>query len=171
MAARALAPRQSMNLTPDRSRITRLAPAAPLFSITSTLPAEPGSVGVARNYVSDTLTRWGQQHQTGTACLLVSEIVTNAVRHAHAPVTMSLYLTAREIIAEIAADSPEWPQRRLPDPDDEDSRGLILVEALSASWGARPTETGKTVWFNLPADPVDEMPGSQAAAARQQRAE
>jgi PAS domain S-box-containing protein len=140
-------------------------PAAPLFSITSTWPAEPASVGVARDYVSDTLTRWRQQHQIHIACLLVSEIVTNAVRHAHAPVEMRLYLTARQIIAEITDDSAGLPQRRLPDTDDENGRGLILVDGLSDSWGARPTDTGKTVWFTLAADPVDETSATPAACS------
>jgi hypothetical protein len=58
--------------------------------------------------------------------------------------------TADEVLVEVTDDCAQLPQRRLPE-DDEAGRGLLLADALAADWGARPAETGKTVWFTLKA--------------------
>ena len=101
-----------------------------------------------------------------TACLLVSEVLTNAIHHARGPIELRLYHSAREIIAEITDDSTHLPQRRLPGPDEENGRGLMLVDALASSWGTRPAETGKTVWFTLALDrDPDPDPGPRPAPA------
>ena len=128
-------------------------PEPPRFSAAVTLPAEPGSVATARRFVSRTLAEWEHPEHLDTACLLVSEIVTNAVRHARAPLGLRLHLTGREIITEIADDSTHLPHRHLADPDDEGGRGLMLVDTLATTWGTRPTDTGKTVWFTMALDP------------------
>jgi anti-sigma regulatory factor (Ser/Thr protein kinase) len=71
------------------------------------------------------------------------------VRHARQAIGLHLHHTDREIIAEITDDNAQLPQRTLPAPADESGRGLTLVEALADTWGARPSSTGKTVWFAL----------------------
>ena len=124
-------------------------PAAPLSSTATTLPPEPQAVAAARRFVHATLTRWGYTDLADTACLLVSELLTNAVHYARTPIGLRLHHTAREIITEITDDNTHLPQRRLPGPDDENGRGLMLVDALATDWGTRPDETGKTVWFTL----------------------
>ncbi len=78
------------------------------------------------------------------------------------------WVSMRLIITEITDDSTHLPQRRLPGPEDESGRGLMLVQALASSWGTRPAETGKTVWFTLALDPVrepdpDGMPAPRSA--------
>ena len=128
-------------------------PEPPRSSVGVMLQAAPGSAAVARRFVGKTLAEWGHQGHLDTACLLVSEIVTNALRHAHAPLDLRLHLTSREIITEITDDSTHLPYRHLPDPDDEGGRGLMLVDALAADWGTRPADTGKTVWFTIPLEP------------------
>jgi hypothetical protein len=128
--------------------LTRI-PDRPLSIVTSTMAPQPRSAGTARATVRDALARWGLQDLADTACLLVTEVLTNAIRHARCPIRMHLCRAAEEIIVEITDDSPEFPQRRLPDDDDEDGRGLLLVDALAAGWGARPAVIGKTVWFTL----------------------
>ena len=133
-------------------------PAGPVASAAITLPPEPRAVATARRFVGVRLTQWGHAGHIDTACLLVSEILTNAVRHARAPVGLRLHCTAREIVTEITDDSTHLPQRRLPGPDDETGRGLMLVDALASDWGTRPAETGKTVWFTLALDPVRDRP-------------
>jgi PAS domain S-box-containing protein len=124
-------------------------PGPPQSSATVSLPAEPASAAAARRFVSKTLAEWGHPEQLDTACLLVSEIVTNAVRHARAPLELRLHLTTAEIITEITDDSTHLPQRHLAEPDDEGGRGLMLVDMLATRWGTRPADTGKTVWFTL----------------------
>jgi serine phosphatase RsbU (regulator of sigma subunit)/anti-sigma regulatory factor (Ser/Thr protein kinase) len=128
--------------------LTRI-PDRPLSIVTRTLDPEPRSARTARGSVREALAQWGYPELAETACLLVTEILTNAIRHARCPIKVTLCRAADELIVEVTDDSPQFPQRRLPDDDDEDGRGLVLVEALAVSWGARPAVPGKTVWFTL----------------------
>jgi len=124
-------------------------PDGPLSVVTSTLAPEPRSAGAARATVRDTLERWGQPDLADTACLLVNEILTNAIQHARCPIRMHLCRAANEIIVEVTDDSPQFPERRLPGDDEEDGRGLQVVDALATSWGTRLAVPGKTVWCTL----------------------
>ena len=133
----------------DVTLLLARVPAAPLASAATTLRPAPQSVAAARRFVDRTLREWGHPDLADTTCLLLSEILTNAVRHAHKPIGLRLHHTLREVTVEIADDSTHLPQRRLPDPDDENGRGLMLVDALASTWGTKPTNTGKTVWFTL----------------------
>jgi PAS domain S-box-containing protein len=127
-------------------------PAAPLASAQMTLRPEPQQVAAGRRFTRDTLTAWQHTELAHTACLLVSEILTNAVQHARDTIGLRLHHTAREVIAEITDDNTQLPQRTMPAPPEESGRGLTLVEALATTWGARPASTGKTVWFTLTTD-------------------
>jgi PAS domain S-box-containing protein len=129
-------------------------PDGPRSVVASTLAPEPRSAANARATVRDTLTRWGQQCLVDTASLLVTELLANAIRHSCCPIKMHLCRAADEVIIEVTDDSPQFPQRRLPDDDDEDGRGLLLVDALAAAWGTRPSIPGKTVWFTLRIPPA-----------------
>jgi PAS domain S-box-containing protein len=133
----------------DVTLLLARTPAAPLASAQTTLRPEPQQVAAGRRFTYDTLTAWQQTELAHTACLLVSEILTNAVHHARQTIGLRLHHTAREIVAEITDDSAQLPQLTLPAPADESGRGLTLVEALAGTWGARPSSTGKTVWFTL----------------------
>jgi PAS domain S-box-containing protein len=128
--------------------LTRI-PDGPLSVVASTLEPEPRSAATARGSVRDALARWGHQDLTDTACLLVTEVLSNAIPHARAPIEMQLCRSADEIIVEITDDDPQFPQRRPADEEDADGRGLMLIDAFAASWGARPAVPGKTVWFTL----------------------
>ena len=141
-------------------------PQAPVASAATTLEAAPQSVAAGRRFVARTLDAWGCADLADTACLLVSEILTNAVRHARTPVALRLHRTARDVSFEICDDNTHPPQRRLPDSDDESGRGLMLVESLAAAWGTRPTRTGKSVWFTLPVEPArDQIPDTGQAGS------
>lgn len=133
-------------------------PSGPLSSHASVLPPVPESIGAARTRVREVLAQWRQQEQADSACLLVSEIMANAVRYARSPAELHVYLTASEIIVEVTDDSSQLPQRGYPEPGDETGRGLIIVDALATSWGARLTGGGKTVWFTLAAGTASERP-------------
>jgi anti-sigma regulatory factor (Ser/Thr protein kinase) len=77
--------------------------------------------------------------------LLVSELVTNAIRYTHGPVSLRLLLE-RTLTCEIADSSPALPRMRYAARDDESGRGLQIVSQLSLRWGARRTAGGKIVW-------------------------
>ncbi len=124
-------------------------PAEPLASARTILRPDPAQVAAGRRFVREALTAWEQTELTQAACLLTSEILTNAVRNTRHAVGLSLYRTTREIVVEVTDDNAQRPQLTLPDPADESGRGLTLVDALADAWGVRPSGTGKIVWFTF----------------------
>ncbi|WTG54450.1 ATP-binding protein [Actinacidiphila glaucinigra] len=111
--------------------------------------AVPSAVADGRGFVRETLAQWGCADVSDAACLLASEVLTNAVRHAQGPLRLRLHRTDREITVEVTDHSTHIPQRRPAELGDESGRGLLLVEALATGWGTRPSSEGKTVWFTL----------------------
>ncbi|MFF3936981.1 PAS domain S-box protein [Streptomyces phaeofaciens] len=124
-------------------------PAAPLAAVTTDLPAVPCSVPEGRAFLHKTLTSWNCAGSADDALLLLSETLTNAVQHAEGPLGLHLHRTDTDLTVEISDRSPQLPQPRLAGENEESGRGLILVRALAASWGVRPTDEGKTTWFTL----------------------
>ncbi|GAB2482588.1 ATP-binding protein [Jatrophihabitans fulvus] len=85
--------------------------------------------------------------------LVVSELVTNAVRAGSASVRVAVEVTGRRAALRVADDAPGWPQQRAASIHDVSGRGLALVAAISAAWGVRLTgETGKIVWAEIELD-------------------
>src|SRR5215467_10619367 len=109
------------------------------------LPGELTSAGEARTLVGEPLEKWDLASMVPTTQLLVSELVTNAIRYTHGPVTLRLLLE-RTLTCEIADSSPALPRMRYAARDDESGRGLQIVSQLSLRWGARRTAGGKIVW-------------------------
>ena len=126
-----------------------------------TLPTGDGAVRLARRVTHDVLTRWRLTHVEDTAVLLVSELVTNAVRHARDTyaIALDLAIGATWLRIEVQDADPRWPKPRTPGRLDESGFGLVLVDALAGNWGARETATGKAVWAEL-----DTRPSVEAAA-------
>ncbi|MGW3497029.1 SpoIIE family protein phosphatase [Streptomyces sp. NPDC001020] len=114
-----------------------------------TLPREPRSVGRAREYAREQLLTWGLESLVDTAELLVSELVTNALRYGEGEIRLRLLLD-RTLVCEVWDAGLVQPRRRRARDTDEGGRGLQLVGLLSAAWGSRRTPHGKTVWFELP---------------------
>ena len=81
--------------------------------------------------------------------LVVSELVTNAVRAGSPTVNVSSSLERTRIVVRVSDQAVGWPEERDAAVDDPGGRGLPLVSALSASWGVRLVETGKIVWAEL----------------------
>jgi anti-sigma regulatory factor (Ser/Thr protein kinase) len=131
------------------TRIGRGGQTAPQASLTTTLQARPEQVAAGRRFVRDALTAWDEAELADDACLLASEILTNAMRHARHAICLRLHRMPGEILAEVTDDYALLPQRTLPALSDEFGRGLALVEALAHRWGTLPTSTGKIVWFTL----------------------
>jgi serine phosphatase RsbU (regulator of sigma subunit)/anti-sigma regulatory factor (Ser/Thr protein kinase) len=113
------------------------------------LARDPAEVGRARAAVREQLHDWGLPKLAGPAELMASELVTNAVRHAHArPVELRL-VRADTLLCEVDDDDHELPALRSAGPEDEAGRGLRVVSTLARAWGASRTTAGKTVWFEL----------------------
>ncbi|MEU5886360.1 ATP-binding protein [Streptomyces sp. NPDC047461] len=117
-----------------------------------TFPADPGAVRAARTAVRGRLRDWNLDSVADITTLLVSELVTNALRHATGPIGVRLVRPAGlgdVLLVEVSDPLPDPPRERVAHPDDESGRGLQLVAHSSRRWGTRPGETGKTVWFEL----------------------
>lgn len=117
-----------------------------------TFPADPSAVRTARAVVRGKLRTWGLDALGDVAALLVSELVTNSLRHAAGPIGVRLVRadgTAPHLLVEVSDPLPDPPRERTARHDDEDGRGLQLVAHSSRRWGTRPANSGKTVWFEL----------------------
>ncbi|MDQ1685771.1 MAG: hypothetical protein QOC82_2508 [Frankiaceae bacterium] len=88
-------------------------------------------------------------HLIDDALLLVSEVVTNAVKYGEAPVHLKVECEGDSIRVAVADANPTLPRTRRLDRRRHSGRGLVLVQRLSADWGVRRTEEGKQVWFRL----------------------
>ncbi|WP_267243208.1 SpoIIE family protein phosphatase [Streptomyces sp. PR69] len=112
------------------------------------LPREPRSVGRARELARAQLIAWDLEALVDTVELLVSELVTNALRYGEGEIRLRL-LRDRTLVCEVWDAGLVQPRRRRARDTDEGGRGLQLVGLLSAGWGSRRTPRGKTVWFEL----------------------
>ncbi|WP_019631144.1 ATP-binding protein [Actinomadura atramentaria] len=128
--------------TPPAGHAARTA--AGRFTLTFT-PAAP-AIRVARETVGSALRAWGLDGLAGDAELVASELVTNALRHARSA-TVVLTRGVGTVTLEVIDDDPHPPREAPPDPCATHGRGLIIVGALTAGWGWRPTDDGgKCVW-------------------------
>ncbi|MBL1083898.1 SpoIIE family protein phosphatase [Streptomyces actinomycinicus] len=111
------------------------------------LDADPGEVARARRLVRDRLLEWGLPGAVETAELLVSEVVTNAVRHAGGDRVALRVVRTDALLFEVTDDEPALPAMLAAGPLDESGRGLRVVSRLAREWGASATGHRKTVWF------------------------
>jgi len=116
-----------------------------------TLPTASRAVRLARQATRDALVTWRLAYLEETAVLLVSELVTNAVRHARGsdPITLELQAAGTWLRIEVQDADPRWPRPRTPAEFDGSGFGFVLVDALAGKWGVRETATGKAVWAEL----------------------
>ncbi|MFJ7148465.1 SpoIIE family protein phosphatase [Streptomyces sp. NPDC100445] len=103
-------------------------------------------VSVARRYATDQLTTWGLDEAAFTTELMVSELVTNAIRYGRPPIQLRLIHQGRKLICEVYDSSGTTPHMRRARIFDEGGRGLLLVAQLAERWGTRHDRVGKTVW-------------------------
>ncbi|MEV0263677.1 SpoIIE family protein phosphatase [Streptomyces sp. NPDC050617] len=111
------------------------------------LATEPQEVGRARRLVGGQLRAWGLDEAVETAELLVSELVTNALRYAHAPRIGLRLVRSDALLCEVTDDDQSLPALLTAGRDDEFGRGLHVVSGLAREWGASRLARGKTVWF------------------------
>lgn len=121
------------------------------------LPGEAASVPAARHFVRGALTGWGQEARLDDAVLVLSELITNAVLHAHGDVVARVSVAADgSVQLEVLDSSGRLPRVRGYGDESTTGRGLRMVADLSEDWGVEPSDGGKRVWARL-------LPGSGAA--------
>ncbi|MGI5134275.1 ATP-binding SpoIIE family protein phosphatase [Streptomyces sp. CA-106110] len=113
---------------------------------TRSLPPDAAAVAAARRWTSRQLVRWMLNELAYTTALVVSELVTNAVRYSTGPVELRLINDDRTLICEVSDTSSAAPRLRKPGLSDESGRGLSIVTQLTQHQGTRYTASGKTVW-------------------------
>ncbi|MFJ8884971.1 SpoIIE family protein phosphatase [Streptomyces sp. NPDC102402] len=113
------------------------------------LPSEPAAVGRARELATGQLGRWGLEELSFATELVVSELVTNAVRYAEGPLHVRL-IRDRTVLCEVADAGHTSPHLRYSGDEDEGGRGLFIVAQLVQRWGTRYTRSGKTIWTEQP---------------------
>ncbi|WP_031160149.1 SpoIIE family protein phosphatase [Streptomyces durhamensis] len=109
------------------------------------LPADPAVVADARKEADRQLAEWGLGELAFTTELVVSELVTNAIRHAEGPIRLRL-IRDRALICEVSDGGATAPHLRHPRTTDEGGRGLLLVSQFAQGWGTRFVPGGKVIW-------------------------
>lgn len=114
----------------------------------------PQAVGHARRFTRRTLRTWGvSADDMDTVLLVVSELVTNALVHTDGRVRLDLTLVNHRLRVAVADSSPRTPAKATSIGwEATGGRGILLVEAMSASWGTVPVSGGKQVWSEITLD-------------------
>ena len=113
------------------------------------VPSDPAAVSGVRAAVSRQLTDWGLDEAAFVTELILSELITNAIRYATGPIRVRL-LRDRTLICEVSDTSSTSPHLRYAASTDEGGRGLFLVAQFADRWGTRYTGTGKVIWTEQP---------------------
>ncbi|WP_406312278.1 ATP-binding protein [Streptomyces sp. NBC_00114] len=160
----------STMLEPLRQGLPPLDPAAVSSAASCALPARYEAVGEARRFTRRTLDQWDMGDRFDDVCLVVSELVTNSLRHGlpagslctveqGPPVRLHLMRWTERLVCAVRDPSHASPvAREADDFSAESGRGLFLVDSFADSWGWHPmagTLGGKVVWalFRLPHTP------------------
>ncbi|MFJ1602047.1 SpoIIE family protein phosphatase [Streptomyces sp. NPDC088253] len=113
------------------------------------VPSEPAAVGEVRASVTRQLAEWGLDDMAFTTELILSELVTNAIRYGSGTIQVRV-LRDRSLICEVSDNSSTSPRLRYAATTDEGGRGLFLVAQLAERWGTRYTPAGKVIWAEQP---------------------
>ncbi|MGP4110749.1 SpoIIE family protein phosphatase [Streptomyces sp. 4N509B] len=117
----------------------------------------PDAVGHARRFTGRTLRSWQVEEDADAALLIVSELVTNALTHTQGPVRLDLTLAGSRLRVAVSDSSPRTPVKaESADWEATGGRGIMLVAAVSDSWGSVPLSGGKQVWAEIVLAPRDE---------------
>ncbi|WP_177309297.1 SpoIIE family protein phosphatase [Streptomyces sp. ok210] len=115
-------------------------------SVTWNLPQDIAAVASARTLAEQQLSVWGLKDENKfMATLVISELLTNAIRYASAPISLRL-IRHDKLTCEVSDGSSTAPYIQYALPDEEGGRGLFIVAECSSRWGVRHESTGKTIW-------------------------
>jgi anti-sigma regulatory factor (Ser/Thr protein kinase) len=115
-----------------------------------TLPSDERAPALARKLLKETQYPVHYDAVLDEFELLVSEVVTNAVRHGVPPITIEVTCEGDAgLVVRVSDGSTVSPLVHNPTAEDESGRGLALVDVISDAWGVEPTDTGKQVWFQF----------------------
>ncbi|MET7730399.1 SpoIIE family protein phosphatase [Streptomyces sp. NPDC005402] len=117
------------------------------------IPADPSVVARVRKAAVAQVEAWGLDDAAFVTELVVSELVTNAIRHAEPPIQLRL-IHDNTLICEVSDASNTAPHLRRARTYDEGGRGLLLVAQLTQRWGTRQSTQGKTIWAEQTFEPA-----------------
>lgn len=130
----------TVNAQPPRSEVAAFA-------------ADPSSSAQARKFVRHALDKVGvNPHVTDIAVLVASELVTNAVLHAHAGPILTVHVEDETVRLEVEDNSELFPLLRNYGHEAVTGRGMSVVEATASRWGVETTQNGKTIWVEFSCD-------------------
>ncbi|MFG2551466.1 SpoIIE family protein phosphatase [Streptomyces sp. NPDC048581] len=137
-------PRDDVALVVSRTRML-----SPDRTAAWDVPDDPAAVARVRAAATRTLDDWGLTEEAFTTELILSELVTNALRHATGPIRVRL-IRDRALICEVSDGSSTAPHLRSAATTDEGGRGLFLVAQFAERWGTRYSANGKVIWTEQP---------------------
>ena len=114
------------------------------------LPPEPTSARAARQFVATSLRSCDVD--IGLVSLMVSELVSNVVLHAHTSLEVAVLSRGDHIRITVTDESPVIPAMKSYAADSITGRGLAIVDSSAARWGIDEHPSGKAVWFEIPAE-------------------
>ncbi|MFF5842746.1 SpoIIE family protein phosphatase [Streptomyces massasporeus] len=121
------------------------------------VPPDPAAVSGMREAVSQRLDAWGLSEFGFAMELILSELITNAIRYGAGPIHVRL-IRDRTLICEVADSSSTSPHLRYAATTDEGGRGLFLVSQMAERWGTRYTPQGKVIWAEQALPEVMQQP-------------
>ncbi|MGW1545142.1 SpoIIE family protein phosphatase [Streptomyces sp. NPDC002309] len=147
LCTRAVEPAQGLEACDDASLLlVRTRVLGPDHVASWTLPCDDTAVRRARDLAAGQLAAWGvAEPEDDSTKLIVSELVSNAVRHSTGPIGLRL-IRDRVLTVEVTDDDVTFPHLRSAATTDENGRGLLLVSQLCRRWGTRPIPGGKVIW-------------------------
>ncbi|WP_188189401.1 ATP-binding protein [Nonomuraea sp. SYSU D8015] len=113
------------------------------------LPSVPSGVGKARSLVRAELTGWGREDVIDDCLLIISELVTNAVRYGGSAYALRLEDREDRLYGEVFDPGDGEPRPCSPDVEALSGRGLQIVAAIADDWGVTAANGGKVVWFSV----------------------
>ncbi|MEU9114035.1 SpoIIE family protein phosphatase [Streptomyces sp. NPDC048483] len=122
------------------------------------VPSDPAAVAPVRSECTRTLETWGLADIGFTTELILSELITNAIRYGTQPIRVRL-LHDRSLICEVSDGTNASPHLRRATTTDEGGRGLFLVAQFAQRWGTRYTPGGKVIWTEQSLNNGDQEPG------------
>jgi hypothetical protein len=140
-----------LELFPSTVRALSAEPRRRMLSLSEVLLPASGTARQARDLATEACVRWELPHLVGPACLITSELVTNAMVHARTMMDLRITKGRRYLIIAVRDGSTALPQLMRTSPSRTGGgRGLMLVDSMVRRWGSLVTGDGKVVWATLP---------------------